>query len=420
MSDVVLIREARGHWVGEVAAAVHAAGHRAVLFAPPVAAAERTSLAAVVDEVVAVDDVYDAEAVAARIRSAVGSPAAVLTGSDGAIASTARVAELLGVARCPASVFARCADKFAVREALAAAGLPGPAAALISSAAEAASVAGRVGLPAIVKPVNGAGSNLVRTVSTVDELAAAYELLAARLPESADPRYHRPLGTLDPAATFLVEGLLRGPEYAVDVLIRDGVPEPVEVLDKPLIDERKFELALSCPPEGLTAERAALVTAAASAAVLALGLDNTIAHVEVIDDERRGPTIVEVNAGRPAGSIMPLLAKLRTGVDVFAELTALALGAPPPAREPAKLPIPLGMLILYAAGSGTLTGIGGLDEVAALPEVVDVVTTVSPGQVLTDEQETYAVNLVVAGFAGHEDLAALHAEASKLIRLEVA
>ncbi|MET8846328.1 ATP-grasp domain-containing protein [Amycolatopsis sp. NPDC004625] len=414
MSTVVLIREARGHWVGEVAAAVHAAGHRAVLLAPPVDAAERASLAALVDEVVAVDDVYDASAVAATIRSAYGTPAAVLTGSDGAIASTARVAELLGVARCPASVFARCANKFAVREVLG-----GTPFALISSAAQAPDVAARVGLPAIVKPVNGAGSNLVRAVSTVAELAAAYELLAARLPESADPRYHRPLGTLDPAGTFLVEGFLDGPEYAVDVLVRDGVAEPVEILDKPLIDERKFELVLSCPPADLSPERAALVTSAASAAVLALGLDNTVAHVEVIDDVRRGPTIVEVNAGRPAGSIMPLLARLRTGIDVFAELTALALGAPPPAREPAKLPIPLAMLILYAAGSGTLRSIGGLDEVAALPEVVDVVTTVSPGQVLTDEQETYAVNLVVAGFAGHDDLAALHAEASKLIRLEV-
>ncbi|WP_328616433.1 ATP-grasp domain-containing protein [Amycolatopsis sp. NBC_00355] len=419
MSVVVLIREARGHWVGEVAAAVHAAGHRAVLFAPPVDPAERTTLAAIVDEVVAVDDVYDAEAVAAKIRGITPAPAAVITGSDGAIESTARVAELLGVARCPASAFTRAASKFAVREALAAAGLPGPGFALLSSASDAAEVAGRVGLPAIVKPVNGAGSNLVRTVSTVDELVAAYELLAARLPESADPRYHRPLGALDPAKTFLVEGLLRGPEYAVDVLIRDGVPEPVEILDKPLIDERKFELVLSCPPEGLTDERAALVGEAASAAVKALGLDNTVAHVEIIDDERRGPTIVEVNAGRPAGSIMPLLAKLRTGIDVFAELTTLALGAPPPAREPAKLPIQLGMLILYATGSGTLTGIGGLDDVAALPEVIDVVTTVSPGQVLTDEQETYAVNLVVAGFADHDDLVSLHAEASKLIRLEV-
>ncbi|RSM59287.1 biotin carboxylase [Amycolatopsis sp. WAC 01376] len=420
MSTAVLIREARGHWVGEVAPAMRASGHRIVLLAPPMDEAERAALAGVVDDVDALDDVHDPEAVSAKVREIDGGAlAGIFTGSDGAIASTARAAELLGVARCPASVFALCANKSAVREALAAAGLPGPAHTLISSAAEAASVASAVGLPAIVKPVNGAGSNLVRTVSTVDELAAAYELLAARLPESADPRYHRPLGTLDPSATFLVEGLLSGPEYAVDVLIRDGVAEPVEILDKPLIDERKFELALSCPPAGLTADRAELVTAAAVAAVRALGLDNTCAHVELIDDADRGPTIVEVNAGRPAGSIMPLLAKLRTGIDVFAELAALAVSAPPPVREPAKLPIPLGMLILYAAGSGRLTGIGGLDEIAELPEVIDVVTTVSPGQVLTDEQEIYAVNLVVAGFADHDDLAALHAEASKLVRLEL-
>ncbi|RSM82663.1 biotin carboxylase [Amycolatopsis sp. WAC 01375] len=420
MSTAVLVREARGHWVGEVAPAIRAAGHRVVLLAPPMDAAERAALDGVVDDVVALEDVHDPEAVSAKVREIDGGAlAGIFTGSDGAIASTARAAELLGVARCPASVFALCANKFAVREALAAAGLPGPAHALISSAAEAESVASAVGLPAIVKPVNGAGSNLVRAVSTVDELAAAYELLAARLPESADPRYHRPLGTLDPSATFLVEGLLSGPEYAVDVLIRDGVAEPVEILDKPLIDERKFELALSCPPAGLTADRAELVTAAAVAAVRALGLDNTCAHVELIDDVDRGPTIVEVNAGRPAGSIMPLLAKLRTGIDVFAELAALAVDAPPPVREPAKLPIPLGMLILYAAGSGRLTGIGGLDEIAELPEVIDVVTTVSPGEVLTDEQETYAVNLVVAGFADHDDLAALHAEASKLVRLEL-
>lgn len=420
MSTAVLVREARGHWVGEVAPSMRAAGHRVVLLAPPMDAAERASLDGVVDDIVALDDVHDPEAVAAKAREIGGGAlAGIFTGSDGAIASTARAAELLGVARCPASVFALCANKFAVREALAAAGLPGPAYALISSAAEAASVAALVGFPAIVKPVNGAGSNLVRTVSTVDELAAAYELLAARLPESADPRYHRPLGTLDPSVTFLVEGFLSGPEYAVDVLVRDGVAEPVEILDKPLIDERKFELALSCPPAGLAADRAELVTAVAVAAVRALGLDNTCAHVELIDDVDRGPTIVEVNAGRPAGSIMPLLAKLRTGIDVFAELAALAMGDPPPVREPAKLPIPLGMLILYAAGSGRLTGIGGLDEIADLPEVIDVVTTVSPGQVLTDEQEIYAVNLVVAGFADHDDLAALHAEASKLVRLEL-
>ena len=419
-----LVREEHGHWVGEVAAAVHAAGLRAVLLAPPVSAAERAELESVVDDIIAVDDVYDAEALAAVISSLDPAPAGVLTGSDGAIASTARTAELLGVARCPAATFELARNKFAVREVLAAAGLPGPGHALIADAAQAAQVAELVGLPAVVKPLNGAGSNLIRVVSTVDELADAYRLLARRLPESADARYHRPLSgldgeALDPATVFLVEGMLRGPEYALDVVVRDGVVEPVEILDKPLIDERKFELALSCPPPGLTEERAALIASAAVAAVRALGLDNTVAHVEVIDDETRGPTIVEVNAGRPAGSIMPLLEKLRTGVDLFAELVALALGRPAPDRQPPQLPIPLGMLILYASGTGRLEAIHGLDELAELPEVLNVITTVTPGQVLGDEQEVYGVNVVVAGFADHEELIALHAEASAMIKLEL-
>ena len=65
MSTAFLIREDRGHWVGEVASAVHAAGLRAVLVAPPLSPDERAELASVVDDVVAVDNVYEPDAVAA-------------------------------------------------------------------------------------------------------------------------------------------------------------------------------------------------------------------------------------------------------------------------------------------------------------------------------------------------------------------
>jgi biotin carboxylase len=426
-STAVLVRDERGHWVGEVAAAVHAAGLRAVLLVPPVPAAERAELAGLVDDVVVVAVVHVPAALVTAIRELTrgATPAGVLTGSDAAIPTVARVAEELGVGRCPAEVFVVGHNKFAVREVLTRAGLPCPRFALLRAESEADVVGKEVGFPAVVKPINGAASNLVRTVRSVEELAQAYRVLAARLPRSPEARYHRPVAgrpgsaPVDPARVFLVEGMLRGPEYAIDVLVGDGEVEPVEMLDKPLIDERKFELALSCPPAGLTAERAGLVRGAVIAAVRALGMRNTCAHVEVIDDEIAGPTIVEINAGRPAGSIMPLLAKLRTGIDVFAEMVSLTLGTPPPPRAAPQLPIPLGMLILYASGSGRLVAIHGLDEVAALPEVLNVVTTVAPGQLLTDDQEVYAVNLLVAGFSDPGELAALHAEASRLIRYEL-
>jgi biotin carboxylase len=412
-----LVRETHGHWIGGYAAAVRAAGWRAELVTEPLDDAERTALEPLVDGFVVVEDVRDVLTVTEALRTR--QPDAVLTAAEGIIATTTQVAELLGVARCPASVFTLAHNKFAVRERLAEAGLPGPRAALFADPAEAAEVAARVGLPAIVKPVNGAASTLVRTVSTVDELVAAHDLLATRLPENPDARYHRLLaGGLDPRRVFLVEGLLDGPEYAVDVLVRDGVAETVTVVGKPLIDERKFELGMVCPPFGLSGERAAAIRAAAADAVLALGLDRSCAHVEVIDDAKLGPVVVEVNAGRPAGGAQPALLKLATGIDVTAEAVSLALGTPPPARG-TGLPVPVGYLVVYAEGAGRLVRVDGTGEVADLPEVLDVVTIVSPGQVLTDDHEVYAVNVLVAGFADADDLAALHAEATKLIRFEL-
>lgn len=418
MNTAFVVRETAGQWFADVVAAVRATGLRAELVTQPLEPAEQAQLAELVDGFVFVDDVRDAEAMAEAIRARSAGPAGVLTVAEGIVASVARAAELLGVARCPASVFTLAHNKFAVRQALAAAGLPGPRCSLISAESEAASVAAAVGLPAIVKPVNGAASNLVRTVSTVDELAAAYRLLAERLPLSEDARYHRLVGTIDPLKVFLVEGLLRGPEYAVDVLVRDGVAEPVAVVEKPLIDERKFELGMVCPPLELSEKDTERLLSAATAAALALGLDNTCAHLELIDDAELGPTIVEVNAGRPAGGAQPVLLKLATGIDVIAEAVSLALGTPPPARG-AGLPVPVGYLIFYAEGTGRLIRVEGTDEVADLPEVLEVVTIVRPGQLLTDDQEIYAVNVLAAGFADTEDLAALHAEAAKLIRFEL-
>ncbi|WP_410578344.1 ATP-grasp domain-containing protein [Amycolatopsis sp. lyj-108] len=422
MNTAFVVRETAGQWIADVVAAVRAAGLGAELVTQPLEPAEQAQLTELVDGFVFVDDVRDAEAVAESIRARTARPAGLVTAAEGIIASVARAAELLGVAHCPASVFTMTHNKFAVRQVLAAAGLPGPRCALISSAAEAASVASAVGLPAIIKPVNGAASNLVRTVSTVDELAAAYRLLAERLPLSEDARYHRLVGggpsPIDPVKVFLVEGLLRGPEYAVDVLVRDGVAEPVAVVEKPLIDERKFELGMVCPPLELSEEDTERLFAAVTAAALALGLDNTCAHLELIDDAELGATIVEVNAGRPAGGAQPVLLKLATGIDVIAEAVSLALGTPPPTRG-VGLPVPVGYLIFYAEGTGRLVRVEGTDEVADLPEVLEVVTIVRPGQLLTDDQEIYAVNVLAAGFADTEDLAALHAEAAKLIRFEL-
>ena len=421
-----VVRETRGHWIREVVEAVHALDRRAVLVTTELDEAEHAELAPLVDEFLVVADVYDGEVVADAIRAHTGgaTPAGLVTAAEGVVASTARAAELLGVGRCPDDVLTLAHNKFAVREVLAKAGLPTPRYALIDDPAQAADVAERVGLPAIVKPVNGAASNLVRTVSTVDELAEACLLLAKRLPESADPRYHRPVTGLPgaepihPTRAFLVEGMLRGPEYCLDVVVRDGVVHTAELVDKPLLDERKFEVGMTCPAVQVADDRAERIKDAVRAAVLALGLDDTTAHVEIIDDEALGPAIVEINAGRPGGGAMSVLIRLAIGMDMFAETVAAALGAPRPEPGDALL-MPVGYLVFYAPRAGRLVRLSGVEDIAELPEVIQAFSIVSPGQVLTDEQEIYAVNVFVVGLADHEDLIAIHDEAAKLLSFEL-
>ncbi|HXM53943.1 MAG TPA: ATP-grasp domain-containing protein [Candidatus Dormibacteraeota bacterium] len=374
--------------------------------------------------VAALEDPYDPGAlVATACALAGGTPSALVSWDDGAMLAAARAAELLGVGRSPSAGLARARDKHATRQALRAAGLATPAFALIDAAAAAPAVAASVGLPAVIKPLSGSGSLLVKRVADVDGLAAAYRLLAERAPEALDGVCARPVDVpgaepLDPTRVFLVEGLLRGAEYSVDVLVRDGAVEHVLLLDKFLVDARFFELGFAWPPLGLDAGRERLIRRVVDDAVAALGIDNTTAHVEVIDDACLGPTVIEVNAGRPGGQVIVPLAAVATGIDLCAEHVALALGAPPPAREPALLDPPLATLSVMPDAHGEVVAIHGLDAVSRHPDVVGVYPMCEPGDVLPEDWETFPINVMVAGVAIRERLVEIHAEVSAMVRVE--
>jgi biotin carboxylase len=417
MTTVFLVQHEPSPWVGIVADRIRAMGHRPVLLSAPLTAGQRLTAAKAVDDVVETADVADPEALAAKVRE-LASDARILTYSDNAMVATAQAAESLGVARVPASVFENIRNKFEARRIMAAAGLPNPKFALLHSADDAAAVAESVGLPAIVKPVNGVGSHLISVATTVAELAAAYERAVASLPGTMAGLYDRRIGDLDPARSLLVERRLQGLEYAVDVVVRDGVVETLGIFGKPGLDETFLEHLLVCPPFGLFAELDAVIRRVATDAVLALGLDDSVAHVELIDDAELGPTVVEVNAGRPGGALVFVIDELTTGVDPFAEAVAAALGEPPPPRTPPKVTVPIAHCIVFGTGSGRLKAIHGLDEIAETPEVLQVVPAAEPGQILSDDHEVLIVNMLLAGFLDEQELLAAHQEIQNRIRLE--
>jgi biotin carboxylase len=222
---------------------------------------------------------------------------------------------------------------------------------------------------------------------------------------------------VDPQRTFLVESMLRGREFCLDLIVRDGEIEQLPLIDKPLIDGRFFELAFATPPFDMPPEREARIREAVGAAIRAIGLDNTMAHVEVIDDETLGPTIVEVNAGRPGGPNSYTLYRLTTGIDTAAELLAVSRGLRAP-RTPPLLPTPLASLSIFAEETGRLRAVHGVERLAAHPDVMQVVQVRGPGDLVSEERETQVLLIVAAGFFDADDLAATFEELKSIVRLE--
>ena len=420
---VVLVRDATVGWVLLTAEIIRKSGCAVGLVSTPLSQADAAALDGAVHGVAIVDGAADARQIAdaALQLSRHHELGALLSLVDSAVVAAAEAAALAGVGRSPADGLARARNKYAARCAMRDAGLPTPGFGLISDPAQAEAVAREVGLPAVVKPVNGTGSHLVVQVDTVPELAETYHTLATRLLDAPHLRnlYARPLdGGLDPQTTFLVEGRLQGREFCLDVIVRDGQVEQLPLVDKFLIDERFFELGFVCPPLDLEPDLADGIAGCVDDAVLALGLDNTVACIEVIDDELMGPTVVEVNAGRPGGQLVGLVYELCTGVSTTAELVGLARGVPAARVEP-LVSVPLATFTLFPGQTGRLRAVHGLEEVAELPEVVRVVPAVSPGDLISDDFEIWAVNLLVAGLTDYQELTDFYAEASSLVRFDI-
>jgi len=423
---VVVVRDTGLAWVSQTAETIRAAGCDVGLLTGPLEPGEAAKFADLVDGLATVDDPTDPAQIAEAVRVLARDHrlSAVFSSSDALVVAAARAAELLGVGRTSSVSLALSRNKYAARRTMRAAGLPVPAFTLMHDSGQAQAVADLVGLPAVVKPVNGTGSHLVVPVRSVAELAAAYRRIADRLLDAPQLRhlYTRALDcgdgeVIDPTRTFLVEGMLCGKEYCVDFMVRDGVVEQLPLIDK-FLDDKFFERGFVSPAVDLDAGQERRIRDCVEDAVRALGLNDTVGNIDLIDDVDTGPTIVEVNGGRPGGQLLGTLNQLRTGVNTAAELIAIARGVPS-VRTPPPLPIPLATLTLFPERSGRLLAIHGLAEVAELPDVIRVVPVSQPGDLITDDYEIFAVNLVVAGFLDHQDLQDTYAEANALVRFDV-
>ncbi|MEY8878205.1 MAG: ATP-grasp domain-containing protein [Leptothrix sp. (in: b-proteobacteria)] len=237
------------------------------------------------------------------------------------LVEAARLAQALSLRHITPDTAALLRDKSRVRQRLAEAGLAGDDYAWAESNAELRAAVERLGLPVLIKPVDGYGSQNIIALHHADELEPWLTPLDDLIPCRAD--YGLGVHASD---RWLVERFHHGQLFGCDVFSRDGRHTLIGVHEKLMFEPPSFAMRGStfCPRSPAHDAIAACV----GRWLDAVGFDHGACHVELMLTQA-GPRLVEIN-GRLVGARIARLASLTLGRSLHAELIALHAGEPDP------------------------------------------------------------------------------------------
>ncbi|MEO6503432.1 MAG: ATP-grasp domain-containing protein [Jatrophihabitantaceae bacterium] len=240
----------------------------------------------------------------------------VLTWDEARVLQAAKVAQSLQLPGGDPEMALRCRDKHLTRIALSEAAVPQPRSVMVSSPAQALSVAAEIGYPVVLKPRAMAASLGVVRVDDPEQLAAQFDFARDTTVPGA---WHYD--------QVLVEEYLAGEEISVDAAVHHGQVLPLFVARKqvgypPYFEEIGHSVTADDPLLDDPALRRVL-----QAAHDALAFTDGMTHTE-LKLTSSGPKVVEVNA-RLGGDLIPYLGQRATGVDPGVVAAAVACGTSP-------------------------------------------------------------------------------------------
>ncbi|WBB91137.1 ATP-grasp domain-containing protein [Verrucosispora sp. WMMC514] len=284
----------------------------------------------------------------------------VVTSCDYYLGTVARLAAHLGLPGARPQAVEEACRKDLARHRMRAAGLPGPAFAVTEGWPGTRAAARALGFPLVVKPVDLCAGMLVRLVTDLTQLRAAFDALDA-FPVNARGQQRSP--------RVLLEEVLVGPEVSVETVTVDGATTVLGVTDKSLAGAPWFVETGHMFPAALDAATVTAVRDMAVTALAAVGFDRGVAHTE-LRLTAAGPRVVEINP-RPAGNQITELVRRGTGVDLPMVYTQLALGEQPDLTVTDTGVRSAAISFLLPPRAGTVAGIDGAAALAAAPDVVD-------------------------------------------------
>lgn len=293
----------------------------------------------------------------------------VIAPSERSLQPAGYLRSFLGLPGPGYEVMNRFSNKYTMKRALRAAGLPVAPFAPLGSLTDLPDIANRLGWPLVVKPVIGAAA---RNTHVVADPAAYRELLDS--PHAAALHACRyPL-----LAERFVEVTA---ELRCDAVVSDGSVRFASVsryVVPPLA--RRGRIAGSYTLAGGSRDLDP-VRELNDAVIAALGLREGVTHLEVLRTPE-GDLVGEISA-RPGGGGIDEVIRLRYGVDLWQEFVNVSVGREPDCAVTDSGGVVIGCML--PAAPGRVEEVTPPAELATVPGVVGVDLHLAPGDVVTDE-----------------------------------
>lgn len=277
--------------------------------------------------------------------------------TDMPMRSVAYACRKLGLVGIDYDTAVKATDKGEMIKAFAAAGVEHPWYYIIENAEK--PLPADITFPCVTKPTDNSGSRGVMLVNSREELekAVAYSAENGR------------------NGGVIVEEYMVGPEVSVEVIVWQGVPHVLQVTDKLTTGAPHFVEMGHNQPSRLPEEDLQKIRDLASRAVLAVGIQNGPAHVEIMLT-KEGPKMVELGARMGGDCITTHLVPLSTGIDMIKATIDICLGLTPDIAPKYQK----GSAIRFLdAPYGTITAIQGVEDATNIPGVQEISFTKQVG-----------------------------------------
>lgn len=301
---------------------------------------------------------------------------ALIPATDYASHVTAKVAERIGLRGVPYEAALKSRNKDLAREAYAEHQVPSAKFKKVRTYEEALAAAEEIGFPIVLKPTNCASSQNVYFINDEIELKHAIDAISAFKVTYMDFKVRD---------EYLIEEFLDGPEFSVELFVKDGEPIFSAVTEKLTSPLPYFVEILHTLPTSVHIEHEDHIVRTAVDALRAIGIGNGPSHVEV-KLTSTGPRIIEVN-GRPGGdNISSDLLVQAFGVDIFEATVNYYLNNPINIQK--RFNLAASIAYVTADREGIFDGIEGFADLEQHTNVIRAQLTVAEGDFVSEAKSS--------------------------------